>query len=107
MKCAYAKHGCLNDAVPNFRMCARCEEFTRGSGPWKLLRVGPQWSAEPPTEPGYYWVWQDLGAGVRLTVAIRRERDGEMISIKGAAYVPIANAEATHWMRIEIPEPPK
>lgn len=113
-KCMYAPHGCLNDAVPDFRMCARCQDATRGSGGWKLLRVGPQWTTEPPTEPGWYWafdardkrcvmleVWSWSGEVCYCFV----HDNGSTTEIEShGAY---QWQDFSHFMRIEPPEVPE
>lgn len=107
--CMYSCHGCLNDAVPNFRMCARCEEVTRGSGHWKLLRVGPQWTSTPPTEPGWYWVHPRANGLIGSSLFVHELGDAEIefgeFHFRNGLSAPLTNA--AHWLRIEAPEVPK
>lgn len=71
------------------------------------LDKSPQWTTEPPTEPGWYWGWKDHGAVEYFEVCEVAERYGKLC-------VMITNHEDecdldqfTHWLRIEAPEVPK
>lgn len=66
----------------------------------------PQWTTEPPTEPGWYWVRQGHNQPI---VAWVRELDRKMrVKLFGNAYHNDVDEKMfTHWMKIEAPEPPK
>lgn len=66
----------------------------------------PQWTTEPPTEPGWYWVRQGHNQPI---VAWVRALDGKLrVKLFGNTYdSDVTERMFIAWLRIEAPEPPK
>ena len=96
MKCFYATHGCLNQAESGLAICERCRPYSETSmaGAWRKMANAPQWTTEPPTEPGWYW----------------RAKGGQRwIAHIEAFELPWSPEDdnVDYWQRIEAPEVPK
>lgn len=65
-----------------------------------------QWTTEPPTEPGWYWAMaRDRYSQPEIVEVI--DRGGlRALVVDCEGTVDLPNL-ATHWLRIEAPEPPK
>lgn len=99
MNCTYRM--CHNDAVD---IDGRCEKHPRH--PMIVLPSPPQWTTDPPTEPGWYWVRQGHNQPI---VAWVRALDGKLrVKLFGNAYdSDVTERMFIAWLRIEAPEPPK
>lgn len=88
--------------------CDGCGRLMRwgseGPSPVRQEQDTPQWTTEPPTDPGWYWVRQGHNQPI---VAWVRELDRKMrVKLFGNAYHNDVDEKMfTHWMKIEAPEP--
>ena len=68
--------------------------------------IAHEWTTEPPTEPGAYWgrVTARLGGGIVLVELV-----GDSLYLATTTFNEDAVGfdDFTHWMRIDVPEPPK
>lgn len=65
-----------------------------------------EWTTEPPTEPGWYWVMRGHN---QPTVSLVRTLDGKLtVRLFGDGCDSwLHTPQFTHWMRVDTPEPPK
>lgn len=90
--------------------CDGCGRLMRwgseGPSPVRQEQDTPQWTTEPPTDPGWYWgVPQRADCKPEMMEVI--DDDGQLMVAGNIYDVPLSDHVGWLWLRIEAPEPPK
>lgn len=73
----------------------------------EIAKAHPQWTTEPPTEPGWYWGVPQKCESCKVEMVHIVEDDG-VLELEGNIYnQPLSDAVGWYWTRIVPPEPPK
>lgn len=84
--------------------CERCPQCEYCGA----YRLG-EWTTEPPTEPGWYWVWPRADGLIGSALFVHKLGNREIVlgefHFDNGLSAPLRNAAA--WQRIDPPEVPK